>query len=184
MSSIAKPETFRAYLDDIVHTIEQGGTGGQSLADEYRWLEPSAFSRAQRGAGDGGGRTSSQRCNRCDGTGQGKSPGTRCGECGGAGSFAITDDRVGDQVVATERYRVKLRHAVREVAEARNRLLGALADLRDAAAMLEPRAMAPDPLARAIPHPADRGDLARAKAAQERRLARAQRSGDWSEVVG
>lgn len=89
-----------------------------------------------------------------------------------------------DTVADTERFRVLLRHAARECQDARSRVLGAVADLNDALALLEPPPGAEVADVRLLQHPADRGDLARAKAAQGRREQRAAASGDWSEVTG
>ena len=67
----------------------------------------------------------------------------------------------------------------------------ALADLERAQAALNDAGVLIDrgagPVAReehTIPHPANRGDLERAKKAQARRQGRATKSGDWDEVSG
>lgn len=78
-----------------------------------------------------------------------------------------------DEVVATERVRVLIRHAVREVMDGRNRLAGAKADLNDAQVRLDPEPTV-DRHERSLPHPADRGDLERARANQQKRLDRAE----------
>ena len=90
---------------------------------------------------------------------------------------------VADEVAVTAGYRGRLEWAARNVVDARNRLLTAQAALNDAVAMIEP-APSVEQLESSLPHPADRGDYARAKAAQERRKARAERTGDWAEVTG
>lgn len=92
---------------------------------------------------------------------------------------------VADVVAATERFRVHLRSAGRHVRNCRNEILGALNEVRDAMPLLDTREVTPEVAdVRFIPHPADRGDLARAKAAQGRRKKRAEASGDWGEVTG
>ncbi|HEV8065629.1 MAG TPA: hypothetical protein VGP46_12380, partial [Acidimicrobiales bacterium] len=95
-----------------------------------------------------------------------------------------TSDPVAGQAAASEKFRRKLRHALREVNEARNRLLGGQADLNDALNLLDADPLPLDTHERDLVHPANRGDLARAKAAQQRRLARAQSTGDYSEITG
>jgi hypothetical protein len=91
-------------------------------------------------------------------------------------------DPTGDVVASTERYRVKLRHAVREVQDARNRLMGAQIDLNDALMMLEPE-QSVDPVERSLEHPANKGDLARARKAQAKRAERAKKTPWGSEEV-
>ena len=89
-----------------------------------------------------------------------------------------------DDVISTERYRVLLRHAAREVLDAGNRIRGAVADLNDALALLEPLPSAQVSNATLLPRPADRGDLVRAREAQRHRESRARGSGDYGEVTG
>lgn len=91
---------------------------------------------------------------------------------------------VADLALATEAQRRRLRDAARSVVEARNALGRAVADLNDAMLLLDPPPTVEVADVRLLPHPADAGDARRAKAAQARRLARAQRTGDWSEVTG
>jgi len=88
-----------------------------------------------------------------------------------------------NEVAATAGYRGRLEWAARNVVDARNRLFSAVAALNDAVAMIEPPA-AVEQLESALPHPANRGDIARAKEAQERRRARAVATGRWGEVHG
>lgn len=87
-----------------------------------------------------------------------------------------------DLVGMMDRYRRLVRHAAREVVDARNRLYGAVSDLNDALRLLDPPPMPEETVERLLPHPADRGDVRRAKEAQKKRLQRAQRTGDWDEV--
>jgi len=94
------------------------------------------------------------------------------------------DHDVSDLVASTDRFRDRLRHACREVLEARNRLNGAVADLNDAMTLLEPPPSVEVADVRAIPRSADQGDLERARAAQDRRNVRAAATGDYSEVTG
>lgn len=115
------------------------------VREAYRWAYGNAYSKPKRGQTE---RTS-----------------------GGGGS----SDPTGDVVAATERYRVKLRHAAREIQDARNRLLGAQADLNDALVMLEPP-QSVDPVERSLEHPANKGDLERARKAKARREERAKTS--------
>jgi len=91
---------------------------------------------------------------------------------------------VADLVIATSRFRARVAGAAHSVAEARQRLQRAVADLNDAMALLEPPPTAEVADVRCLPHPADRGDIARAREAQERRRLRAVRTGDWDEVIG
>lgn len=89
-----------------------------------------------------------------------------------------------DLLASTERYRRLIRHSAREVEDARNRLQGAVSDLNDALMLLEPPPSLDGPDVRFLEHPADSGDVRRAREAQKRRNARARRTGDWSEVTG
>lgn len=84
----------------------------------------------------------------------------------------------------TDRFRTHLRHAAREVLDAANRLAGAVADLNDAAKLLNPPPGPEVADVRLLPRPADRGDVERAREAQARRQVRAVASGDWGEVTG
>ena len=195
VASIPAPDKFHAKLDDIADAVRR-------LGPMWRWLEPSAFSPRHRGTSGSG--SPSQRCGRCGGTGSmcGRCHGRLsndgicptcpspdavpvavCEDCGGDGAFQSSEDRTGSIVVATERFRAKLRHAASEVEDAANRIAGAIADLNDASNLLDGGGSS-RPYERSLPHPADQGDLALARAAQERRKQRAERSGDWSEVTG
>lgn len=89
-----------------------------------------------------------------------------------------------DTVTATERYRTYLRHAGREVVDARNRLLGAVADLNDALNLLEPPQTPEVADVRLYARPEDEGGIRRAREAKGRREERARATGDWSEVTG
>ena len=91
---------------------------------------------------------------------------------------------VADSVVATESFRTKIRHASREMVDARTRIHGAVADLNDALGLLDPPPGPEVADVRFLPHPADKGDVRRAQQAQSRRNARAAASGDYSEVTG
>lgn len=91
---------------------------------------------------------------------------------------------VADLVSGTDRYRTYVETASRSVVEADNALHRAIAALNDALALLEPPPGPEVADARLLEHPADTGDVARARAAQWRREQRARRSGDYSEVTG
>lgn len=108
----------------------------------------------------------------------------RCSTCGGDGSLRRSLDAVGGVVVDTARFRAKLSNAVREVDDAANRLATAVAELRDAARLLDPPEGVEVADPRLRPRDADSGDLRRAREAQERRRTRAAASGDWTEVTG
>ena len=60
----------------------------------------------------------------------------------------------------------------------------AQAALNDAGALIDRGAGPVVSEERALPHPADRGEVRRAEKARDRRVGRAKRSGDWSEVSG
>lgn len=87
-----------------------------------------------------------------------------------------------DTLSATDKYRRLLRHAAREVVDARNRLQGAVSDLNDALLLLDPKPGPEVADVRFLEHPEDAGGVRRAKQAQERRMKRAESSGDYSEV--
>lgn len=91
---------------------------------------------------------------------------------------------IADEVAATSAVRGRIEWAARNVMDARNRLLTAQAALNDASNLLDPREAGPSVEERSLPHPADRGDLDRARKAQARRQDRAEASGDWAEVTG
>lgn len=193
--SIPSPSQLQATLNDIDKLTEK-------IGPLWRWLEPNAFARAKHTGLDGGNRASSEQCRACGGigkicdrchsrlSGDGICPNcatqypVECPECGSDGAFIASDDQVGGVVIATEAFRTKLRHAAREVLDARTRLRGALADLSDATRLIEPKDTTTDQPTRSLPHPANRGDLDRARKAQDRRQRRAHESGDWSEVTG
>lgn len=130
----------------------------QRLGVEYRWLHPDAHRQPQRAAREDGGHS------------------RRTHEDGSPAN-------VSDTVIATEHYRSQLEWAARNIRDARNRLLTAVAALHTATGLLDPAATV-DRLERALPHPADRKDISQAQEAQERRLERAHRNGDWDEVTG
>lgn len=87
-------------------------------------------------------------------------------------------------VASTAHYRSLLRNAAKAVLSARNDMLRAEACLNDAMALLDPPPTSEAADVRFLQHPADRGEVERARAAQGRRLARAERTGDWAEVTG
>lgn len=149
--SVPTPAQLKAYLDDIVQVVEQGGTNGIPLLEEYRWLEPNAHIRPKRGTAE---------------------------RSSGGGEHDVSDE-----VAATAAVRGRIEWAARNVVDARNRLLSAVAALNDAVKLLDPPPTI-DRHERSLPHPADRGDLARARDAKERREKRARLSGDWDEVTG
>jgi hypothetical protein len=89
-----------------------------------------------------------------------------------------------DLVTDTESYRAKLHHAARELRDARTRVRSAVADLNDALAKLDQHG-GPEVADVQLLAPLEgRKEQAQAKAAQQRRLARAEASGDYSEVWG
>lgn len=89
-----------------------------------------------------------------------------------------------DLVAGTDRYRSLVESAARGVVAADTALQRAVASLNDALAMLEPPPGPEVADVRYLPHPAQRAEVARAREAQSRRLRRAARSGDFSEVTG
>lgn len=92
---------------------------------------------------------------------------------------------VASVVAGTVPVRRHIEEAAKAIFRALRELERAQAELNDAATLLD-RGMTVEPNRdeRTLDHPADRGDLARARKAQERRNARAEQSGDYSEVVG
>lgn len=179
MADIPTPTTIGAYLDDVVDAVAK-------VRDLYRWAHPNAWAPPNHGRSRS--RSASRMCSKCRGAGRVDVPRAdrrvACTECGGAGAVFASTDRVGAQVVATEQFRRFIRHAAREIVDGRNRLLTAVADLNDALGLLEPP---PGPAVadvRFIPHPADAGDVQRAREAQERRRRRAEASRTWREVSG
>jgi hypothetical protein len=153
-----------ALLDDIEHNAAR-------LRELWRWAAPSIYERPRRRGIDIDLSASKQPQDyqmKPRGSGPGSGPG----------------DPVGDIVAATEKFRRLARHAGREIADARNRLGTALADLNDAMRLLDPP-LGPEVADVALlPHPAGKRDLAQSKAAQARRGRRAQASGDYGEVTG
>lgn len=89
-------------------------------------------------------------------------------------------------IVATAPVRRSIERAARAVFAALGELERAQAELNDAAATID-RGIPPGPQvadARYLPRTASRLEIARAKAARDRRRRRAEGSGDHSEVVG
>lgn len=91
---------------------------------------------------------------------------------------------VADLVADTDAFRSKLRHAARELREARTRVRVAVSDVNDALAKLDRNGGPEAADVRLLPSIASRREQAQAQAAQQRRQARAQASGDYSEVWG
>ena len=89
-----------------------------------------------------------------------------------------------DLVTDTQSYRAKLSHAAAAIRDARTRVRAAVADVNDALTKLD-RNSSPEVADVQLLAPLEgRKEQAQAKAAQQRRLARAEASGDYSEVWG
>ncbi|HEX7355289.1 MAG TPA: hypothetical protein VF288_10705 [Mycobacteriales bacterium] len=158
-------------------------TLSREVVDAWRWAAPDAYRRPSHAEPtDASTPASTVRCAACAGSGE-RDNGP-CPDCGGDGSLPSGGDPTGSTVVSTQRYRSLLRDAASDVREAKWRLAHAVQALGDALRLQEPREGIEVADVRTLPHPADRGDLARAHAAQERRRQRAESSGDWTEVTG
>lgn len=184
-------------IDQVLIQVKLKAT---NLSLDYRYLVGTAYERPKRGTGGG---SSSSPCRKCNATGmvcerchnplsgdglcpEGCAVGVEvCPDCGGDKGFMASLDQVGSALLATSGHRRHIETAAKSIFQALNYLERAQAALNDASTILD-RGNQDAPLReeRTLDHPADKGDLNRARSAQGRRAARAETSGDYSEVTG
>lgn len=176
----------------MIPTTDQLARKFDSMRDRMVELEKwwavaigNAYARPRHGKGEGP-RSSTQRCGRCKGTGElvtseGSDP-VVCSDCAGDGSVPVTED-VANELVATERYRDLLEKAAKKANEAA-KAMDAMQDyVARALRQLDPPSSIEPADVKLRPHPAGVMDRLRAQAAQNRRTRRAEKSGDYSEVM-
>lgn len=165
MSDIPTQDQAEVLLDDIQHATTR-------LRELWRWAAPSIYERPRRRGMDINPHATKQ-------------PEDYQMKPRGAGPGSSTSDPVGDIVASTEKFRRLVRHAGREISDARNRVQSAVADLNDAFKLLDDPHPGPEVAdVRYLPHPAGDREIKGAKAAQARRGVRARDTGDYSEVTG